>query len=107
MERLMNPRAVLGLLSMMMLFYSTHACGEPVHPRVEWAFQTEGPVRSAAVVAGDNIYFGSTDGFVYALAKKNGTLLWKFDTGAPIAGAPAVAGSTVVVTGRGRNVFAL
>jgi outer membrane protein assembly factor BamB len=103
----MRPRATLSLLSLTMLLCSTLAWGEPPHPRVKWAFQTDGPVRGAAVVAGDNIYFGSTDGFVYALAKKDGALLWKFDTGAPVAGAPAVAGPAVIVAGRGRNVFAL
>ncbi|HVU22690.1 MAG TPA: PQQ-binding-like beta-propeller repeat protein [Opitutus sp.] len=77
------------------------------HPRIEWAFQTDGPVRGAAVVAGDAILFGSADGFVYAVDKTNGRLRWRFPTGGAIAGAPAVAGATVVVAGRGDSVHAL
>jgi FOG: WD40-like repeat len=77
------------------------------HPRIEWAFQTEGFIRGAAAVEGDTVYFGSADGFLYAVAKEDGALRWKFQTGAPIAGAPAVTGDTVIVAGRGRTVHAL
>ncbi len=77
------------------------------HPRVKWAFQTEGFIRGGAAVAGDTVYFGSADGFVYAVDKAKGMLRWKFDTGAAIAGVPAVAGGTVIVAGRSELVYAL
>lgn len=77
------------------------------HPRVEWAFQTEGFIRGSAVVAGDMVYFGSADGFLYAVAAGDGELRWKFQTGGAIAGAPAVAGETVIVAGRDETVHAL
>ena len=41
-------------------------------PRIMWAFQSEGPIRGSATVSGDSIYFGSADGYVYALAKATG-----------------------------------
>ncbi len=77
------------------------------HPRIEWAFQTEGFIRGSALVANDTVYFGSADGFLYAVTKADGGLKWKFQTGAPIAGAPAVGNELVIVAGRGRTVHAL
>jgi len=76
-------------------------------PIIRWRFQTEGPVRGAAVVSGDRVYFGSSDGRLYAVEKADGSLAWSFDTGGAIAGAPAVAGSLVVVAGRGERVHAV
>lgn len=75
--------------------------------RTQWAVQTEGPVRGAAVIAGDLVYFGSADGNLYAVAKAGGELRWKVPTGGGIAGTPAAAGSTVIVAGRGPEVLAL
>jgi outer membrane protein assembly factor BamB len=88
------------------------ACGaapaeEPAHPRIEWAFQSDGPIRSSAVVAGDHLYFGSADSFLYALAKRDGALRWKHAVGSPIVASPAVAAGLVIVASRGRDVFAL
>lgn len=83
------------------------ASGDIEHPRIKWAFQTEGFIRGAAVLDGDSLYFGSADGLLYAVSKKDGQLRWKFQTGGAIAGAPAVAGSTVIVAGRSDWVHAL
>ncbi len=77
------------------------------HPRVKWAVQTEGPIRGAAVVAGDALCFGSADGFLYVVDRADGRLRWKFQTGGAIAGAPAVAGAMIVVAGRSDIVHAL
>jgi outer membrane protein assembly factor BamB len=77
------------------------------NPRTRWRFQTEGPIRGGAVVSGDRVYFGSADGFLYAVARSDGRLLWKFQTGGAVAGSPALAGSTVVVSGRGDRVHAV
>ncbi len=77
------------------------------HPRIKWAFQAEGPIRAAAIVAGDMLCFGSADGFLYAVNRADGRLRWKFQTGGAIAGAPAVAGTTIIVAGRSDTVHAL
>lgn len=77
------------------------------HPRIQWAVQTEGPIRGSAAVAGDSLYFGSADGFLYAVSKRDGQLRWKFQTGGAVAGAPAIIGSTVIVAGRADTVHAL
>ncbi len=77
------------------------------HPRVQWVFQTEGPIRGSATIAGDALYFGSADGFLYAVDRADGTFRWKFQIGGAIAGAPAVADDLVIVAGRGEMVHAL
>jgi len=41
----------------------------------KWRFFTNGPIRSAAVAAGDAIVVGSEDGFLYCL-EQDGTLRW-------------------------------
>jgi eukaryotic-like serine/threonine-protein kinase len=90
------------------LLLSWSALGaHPLQPRIKWSFQAEGPIRGSASIEGGSIYFGSADGFVYALNKNDASLQWKFQTGGAIAGAPAVTPSMVIVAGRGQSVYAL
>lgn len=67
------------------LFYGSpmdHAvcCVEAATGRLRWKFFAEGPVRYAPTVANGNLFFGSDDGFVYAL-DLDGKLLWRFRIG--------------------------
>ncbi len=86
--------------------YSTFANGI-TNPKVKWKFKTQGTIRSAAIVEGDNIYFGSADGFMYSLAKDDGDLHWKFQTQGAIAGSPAVSGEMVIFSSRDNHVYAV
>lgn len=43
--------------------------------REQWRFHTNGPIRSAAVAAGDAVVVGSEDGFLYCL-EQDGRLRW-------------------------------
>lgn len=92
---------------LLMLLGASIAGASIGNPRTKWAFQTEGFIRGGAVIDGDSLYFGSGDGFLYAVSKADGQLRWKFQTGGVIAGAPAVAGSLVIVAGRGDTVHAV
>lgn len=97
-------------LMILIAMFSASAYGDSrdiVSPRVRWAFQSEGPIRGSAALSSDTVYFGSADGYVYAVAKENGELRWKFQTGGAIAGAPAIAGEAVIVSGRATTVHAL
>ncbi|MDF1745663.1 MAG: PQQ-binding-like beta-propeller repeat protein, partial [Gimesia sp.] len=47
-----------------------------------WKFSTNGPVRFAPVVSGENVMFGSDDGYLYCLKLSDGALRWKIK-GAP------------------------
>ncbi|HYF66754.1 MAG TPA: PQQ-binding-like beta-propeller repeat protein [Ohtaekwangia sp.] len=77
------------------------------NPKVKWKFKTQGPVRGSAVVTADHIYFGSAEGFFYALNKSDGSLLWKYETKGAIVGAASVSTETVVLTSRDNFVYAL
>lgn len=46
-----------------------------------WSFSTNGPIRNAAAIAGNQVIFSSYDGFTYALNGANGSLLWKTSSG--------------------------
>lgn len=69
----MNPRMLACLTVLLGTSFGASASDQAAHVRIEWAVQSDGPVRSAAVIAGDTLYFGSADGFVYAVAKRAGT----------------------------------
>jgi len=52
---------------------------------------------SSAAVWNGSIYFGSSDGNIYALDAATGNLKWKFKTGDVVHASPAIAGGTVFV----------
>ncbi len=52
---------------------------------------------SSPVVTGGLVYFGSSDGNIYALDATSGTLSWKFKTGNVVHASPAVADGTLYV----------
>ena len=55
-------------------------CLDAVTGALRWTFYAEGAVRFAPVLFGEQVYFGSDDGFVYCLNAANGSLVWKFQT---------------------------
>ena len=46
-----------------------------------WTFFTDGPVRFAPAVWQDRVFVASDDGWLYALALKDGRVLWRFRGG--------------------------
>lgn len=74
------------------------ASGAPELGGVLWLVRTQGPVRSTPAVAGGRIYFGSSDGNVYAVDLE-GRTIWTANTGAAVSASPAVTG------GSGGRVF--
>jgi outer membrane protein assembly factor BamB len=48
---------------------------------VRWKFHTRGMVIGSAAVSEGKVYFGSTDGNLYAVYVATGALKWKFRTG--------------------------
>lgn len=77
------------------------------NPKTLWRFQTQGPIRGPAAVSGDRIFFGSADGFVYAVEKSDGALAWKFETGGAVVAGTGVSESMVYVSSRDGAVYAL
>lgn len=78
---------------------------------LKWVFETEDGVESSPAIGSNGvIYFGSYDGYLYAV-EDNGTqglLKWKFKTDGPIDGSPIVdADGVIYFASRDSYVYAL
>ncbi|MCX6772402.1 MAG: PQQ-binding-like beta-propeller repeat protein, partial [Candidatus Micrarchaeota archaeon] len=69
-----------------------------------WSQQTGGWVQSSPAITDDGVYFGSNDGYLYAVDSA-GNLRWKFNSGAPIWSNPAVLGKQVVFGNNAGQLF--
>ena len=58
--------------------------------RIDWTFETAGPVHSSPALAGNKLYVGSDDGSIYALDVHDGTMLSAFDAGGRVRSSPSV-----------------
>jgi outer membrane protein assembly factor BamB len=61
----------------------------------KWKFETGGAVWSSPVVAGGVVYFGSDDGYFYAVDVETGQEKWRFETGDDVRSSPAIANNAV------------
>jgi len=83
--------------------------GDPAHsgvyadkgPRqfhhVKWTFATGGRIVSSPVSVGGMIYFGSDDGYVYAVDAASGRQVWRRATKGPVSATPAVDHGVVYI----------
>jgi outer membrane protein assembly factor BamB len=62
---------------------------------LKWKFHTGGMVIGSAAVTDGRVYFGSTDGNLYAVNAESGAMQWKFDAKSRIPSSPAVAEKVV------------
>lgn len=62
---------------------------------------------SSPAVWNGTVYFGSGDGFVYAVDASSGVLRWKFKTGDVVHASPAVADGMVFIGSWDSNFYAL
>jgi outer membrane protein assembly factor BamB len=53
------------------------------------------------------VYFGSDDGYLYALNAANGSLIWNYSTGGPVKSSPAVVDCVVYVGSNDGKVYAI
>lgn len=76
---------------------------------VKWSFKTDGPVVGSPVVADGVVFFGSTDGNLYAVDEETGKQRWKFKTAASrqVTSTPAVANGVVYFGGFDGIFYAL
>jgi eukaryotic-like serine/threonine-protein kinase len=75
--------------------------------QVKWKFHTAGEVISSPAISGGVVFFGSTDGNLYAVDKESGALKWKTPTGSRITSSPAVAEGLVYFGTYSGNFYAL
>lgn len=83
------------------------AFNDKIFNTVTWKFKTGGAVRSSAIVVNDLVYFGSSDGYLYAVNKKDGTLKWKFNCKSSVTSSPAYSIGVVFILSEQQNLFAL
>jgi eukaryotic-like serine/threonine-protein kinase len=62
---------------------------------------------SSPAVDQHRVYFGSSDGHVYALDAATGVLMWSFETGAVVHASPAVVNGTVYIGSWDSYLYAL
>ena len=79
---------------------------------VRWVYPREGylqPIVGGIVSAQGKLFFGSSDGGVYALDSVTGDFLWEspFATGDKIWGTPAVSGDTLYIGSFDKNLYAI
>jgi outer membrane protein assembly factor BamB len=73
-----------------------------------WRFQTQGKGIPAPPTVTDGIvYFGSTNGNVYAVNADNGAQLWEFTTDGTILGSPTVDNGVVYAGSDNGSLYAL
>jgi len=72
---------------------------------LKWNFKHRGGYNykagplSAAVGDNGNIYFGSSDRFIYAIEGKTGNKVWTVRTGAPVVSAPLISNDGTLYIG--------
>jgi len=65
--------------------------------RVVWQFEAGDDVRSSPTVVDGTVYFGSSDGHVYALDAGTGDEIWRFDTDGSVISSPNVIDGVVYI----------
>jgi eukaryotic-like serine/threonine-protein kinase len=83
------------------------ATGVPQFTKIKWQFQTKGQVFSSPVVAGDQLFVGSSDHFLYALDAATGALQWKFKADGRITSSPGVSAGLVFFGSYDGNFYAV
>lgn len=71
-----------------------------------WPFETDGALVGGVVASDDAVYFGSSDGNVYALSFA-GKELWTFETGDEVWSTPVLFQGVLYVTSLDGNLYAL
>ncbi len=83
------------------------APGIPPQGKIKSVFATGGAIHSSPAVANGIVYFGSRDGYLYALDAQTGDKLWQFETGSWIDSSPAVANGVVYFGSNDAKLYAL
>ena len=83
------------------------AAGVPKFTGVKWQFHTQGQILSSPAIAGDKLYFGSSDHSLYALDLATGALKWKFKSAGRITSSPAVSAGVVYFGSFDGNFYAV
>ncbi|MEY7848725.1 PQQ-binding-like beta-propeller repeat protein [Natrarchaeobius sp. A-rgal3] len=75
--------------------------------RWETRVNNDGNVLSWPTIATDTVYVGSRDEGLYALDRRDGSILWQFETKSAVDSNPAIVGGTVFVGDNRGTVYAI
>ncbi|WP_303282834.1 outer membrane protein assembly factor BamB family protein [Flavivirga amylovorans] len=95
------------LLIFLSISQSSLAIQDIENPKIKWQFKTHGAIRGTAVVSGNNIYFGSSDGYIYALNKLNGNQIWKYKTNGAIVSSPEISNASLYISSRDNRLYSI
>jgi len=62
-------------------------------------------IETSPVLVGGTVFFGASDGVLYAIDKEIGKCLWKHPTGSPIFGSVSVSGNGLFAVDFAGNVY--
>lgn len=74
---------------------------------IKWKYKTDGKIFSSPIAKNGIVYIGSEDGFLYAIAEKNGDLKWKFKTDGAIHSSPSIFENTLYFGSFDGNYYAI
>ena len=75
---------------------------------LRWSpYRTGGEVWSTPVLRRGVVYFGSQDGYVYAVSLADGSLVWRYQTGGAVVAEPLIHGNLLIVGSFDRQLYAL
>ncbi len=80
------------------------SCHESIFPISPYRTRLQA-LTSSPVITGNFVYFGATDGYLYALDLHTGKLCWEYKLGFPILSTPAVAGKALYLGAFDGNVY--
>lgn len=83
------------------------AAGAPKLNGIKWQFHSRGQILSSPAIAGDTLYFGSSDHCLYALDLATGTQQWKFKSEGRITSSPAISAGAVYFGSYDGNFYAV
>ena len=73
--------------------------------KMRYRLKTGGPIRASGAYYKNHIFVASTDGFVYKLDERDGSLAWSLGTGEPISQTPVPVGDAVYVISNDLGLF--
>ncbi len=100
---------VLAVLAMAGMAQVAAAFAAPVRgiAGVRFAFKVDAAIRSTPAVAEGRVFFGASDGAIYAIDASSGALRWRFATGGAVDSSPAVARGIVYAASRDGHLYAV
>jgi len=95
---------ILQLFAFILIQQAVIAQGTPL---LKWKFSAAAAVIGSPVADNDAVYFGSTNGVLYAVLKTGGTLKWKFTTNGPIRSTPCIEKEKLFLVSGDGNLYCI